>query len=75
MSKGEIQKGYKKLYQRITGKISENREKICKAETYFMEDADSIIIAYGSEVRPALDTIEMARNDGKKIGLLKLITV
>jgi len=68
-------KGYKKLYQRITGKISENRDKICKAETYFMEDADSVIITYGSEVRPALDAIEMARNDGKKIGLLKLITV
>ena len=68
-------KGYKKLYQRITGKILENRDKICKAETYFMEDAESVIIAYGSEVRPALDAIEMARNDGKKIGLLKLITV
>ena len=68
-------KGYKKLYQRITGKISENRDKICKAESYFLEDADSVIIAYGSEVRPALDAVEMARNDGKKIGLLKLITV
>lgn len=68
-------KGYKKLYQRITGKISENRDKICKAENYFMEDADSVIITYGSEVRPALDAIEMARNNGKKIGLLKLITV
>jgi len=68
-------KGYRKLYQRITGKISENRDKICKAETYFMEDADSVIIAYGSEVRPALDAVEIARNDGKKIGLLKLITV
>ena len=67
--------GYKKLYQRITGKISENRDKICKAESYFLEDADSVIIAYGSEVRPALDAVEMARNDGKKIGLLKLITI
>jgi len=67
--------GYKKLYQRITGKIRENRDKICKAESYFLEDADSVIIAYGSEVRPALDAVEMVRNDGKKIGLLKLITV
>jgi 2-oxoglutarate ferredoxin oxidoreductase subunit alpha len=40
-----------------------------------MDDADSVIIAYGSEVRPALDAIEMARNDGLKIGMLKLITV
>ena len=68
-------KGYKKLYQRITGKIRENRDKICKAESYFLEDADSVIIAYGSEVRPTLDAVEMARNDGLKVGMLKLITV
>lgn len=67
--------GYKKLYQRITGKISENKDKICKTESYFLDDADTVIIAYGSEVRPALDAIEMARNDGIKIGMLKLITV
>jgi len=67
--------GYKKLYQRITGKISENKDKICKTESYFLDDADAVIIAYGSEVRPALDAIEMARNDGIKIGMLKLITV
>jgi len=68
-------KGYKKLYQRITGKIRENRNKICKSEGYFLEDAESVIITYGSEVRPALDAVEMARNEGKKIGLLKLITI
>jgi len=68
-------KGYKKLYQRITGKISENKDKICRTESYFLDDADAVIIAYGSEVRPALDAIEMARNDGIKIGMLKLITV
>ena len=67
--------GYKKLYQRITGKISENKDKICKTESYFLDDADAAIITYGSEVRPALDAIEMARNDGIKIGMLKLITV
>jgi 2-oxoglutarate ferredoxin oxidoreductase subunit alpha len=67
--------GYKKLYQRITGKIRENKNKICKTESYFLDDADAVIIAYGSEVRPALDAIEMARNDGIKIGMLKLITV
>jgi len=68
-------KGYKKLYQRITGKISENKDKICRTESYFLDDANAVIIAYGSEVRPALDAIEMARNDGIKIGMLKLITV
>lgn len=67
--------GYDRLYQRITGKIWENRKEICMTESYFLEDADQAIIAYGSEVRPAMDCIEMARNSGLNIGLLKLITV
>jgi 2-oxoglutarate ferredoxin oxidoreductase subunit alpha len=67
--------GYRKLYQRIIGKISENKDKICKTESYFLDDADAVIITYGSEVRPALDAIGIARNDSIKIGMLKLITV
>lgn len=68
-------KGYGKLYKRITGKIRENRDDICRTESYYLDDAEQVIITYGSEVRPALDTIEMARNSGLKIGLLKLVTV
>lgn len=66
---------YDKLYQRITGKIKENKDKICKTESYFMDDAEIAIIAYGSEVRPVLDAIKMARNSHMKVGLLKLATV
>lgn len=68
-------RGYHRLYQRITGKIRENRKDICKTESFFLDDAEQVIVAYGSEVRPAIDAVEMARNDGLKIGLLKLITV
>lgn len=63
------------LYKRITGKITENKNKICKTESYYMDDADIALIAYGSEVRPALDAVEMARNSNMKVGLLKLATV
>lgn len=66
---------YDRLYQRITGKIKENKDKICKTESYFMDDAEIAIIAYGSEVRPVLDAIKMARNTHMKVGLLKLVTV
>ncbi len=67
--------GYDRLYQRIVGKIRENRKEICKTKSYSLDDAEQVIIAYGSEVRPALDALEMARERGLKIGLLKLITV
>ncbi|MBA7710154.1 2-oxoglutarate oxidoreductase subunit KorA [subsurface metagenome] len=66
---------FDKLYQRITGKIRENRDKICRTESYHLNDANIALIAYGSEIRPALDAVEMARENGMKVGLLKLETV
>ena len=63
------------LYKRITGKITENRKRICKTESFYMDDAEMVLIAYGSEVRPALDAVEMARSSNMKVGLLKLATV
>lgn len=66
---------FDKLYKRVTGKIRENRNRICETESYYMDDAEVALIAYGSEVRPALDAVEMARNSGMKVGLLKLVTV
>jgi 2-oxoglutarate ferredoxin oxidoreductase subunit alpha len=66
---------FERLYKRITGKITENRDKICRTESFYMDDANIALIAYGSEVRPALDAAIMAREKGMKVGLLKLATV
>ena len=66
---------FDKLYKRITGKISENRDRICRTKGYYLDDADVALIAYGSEVRPALDAVVMAREKNMKVGLLKLATV
>jgi 2-oxoglutarate ferredoxin oxidoreductase subunit alpha len=66
---------YERLYRRVTGKILDNRNKICRTESNLMDDAEICVIAYGSEVRPALDAVTMARESGRKAGLLKLVTV
>ncbi len=66
---------FDKLYRRICGKIRENSDKICKTESYLLEDAEYAVIAYGSEVRPAYEAVERAREKGIKIGLLKLCNV
>jgi 2-oxoglutarate ferredoxin oxidoreductase subunit alpha len=63
------------LYQRITGKIKANYDDIVRTEEYYLEDAEYAVIAYGSETRPALDAVTIARQHGHKIGLLKLDTV
>ena len=66
---------FERLYKRITGKIRDNRKDICFTESFHMDDAQIALVAYGSEVRPAIDAAEMARDKGIKVGVLKLGTV
>lgn len=40
-----------------------------------MNEAEYAIIAYGSEVRPAIEAAQMARDSGIKLGVLKLCNV
>lgn len=62
-------------YERETGKIQNNLEDITKIEEYYLDDAEVVLVTYGSEFRPAHDAVLKARDEGKKVGLLKLGTV
>ena len=66
---------FQRQYERITQKILKNANDIVTTDEYLTEDADIILIAYGSEARPCKDAIDMARKRGGKAGLLKLNTV
>ena len=66
---------FQRQYERITQKILKNVNDIVTTDEYLTEDADIILIAYGSEARPCKDAIDMARKRGGKAGLLKLNTV
>lgn len=66
---------YEDLYNRITGKIRRDVDKIVKYKSFFLDDADIAIIAYGCEARAALEAVRKAREQGIKVGLLKLGTI
>ena len=66
---------FERLYKRICGKVRENADKICRTETFMMDDAEYAIVAYGSEVRPSIEAAEKARECGIKVGVLKLCNV
>ncbi len=51
------------------------RENEVRYETKFMDDADYMIVAFGSAARIAEKTIELARKQGIKVGLLRPITL
>ncbi len=45
----------------INKKISDHVDVIADIDTYFMEDADVAIVAYGSVARPAMNAVKLAR--------------
>lgn len=66
---------FEKMYARILGKITAHRDEIVETEAHYLDDARIVLIAYGSEARPALDAVEEARARGIPAGLLRVITV
>ena len=56
-------------------KIRSNIDKISLTESYKLDDADIIIISYGLPVRTSYRAVDIAREEGIKVGIFRLITV
>lgn len=64
-----------KLIKRLCDKILKNKADIIETQEQETEDAEIIVVAYGSPARSALSAVKLARKEGIKAGLLRLITV
>jgi 2-oxoglutarate ferredoxin oxidoreductase subunit alpha len=64
-----------KLVARLVDKIRKNARKIIEYEEKDTEDADVVVVAYGSVSRCAKEAVRMARAEKLKVGLLRPITV
>jgi len=60
------------FYTRLFGKISRHFNDLQLTENYMTEDADYLIIAYGCTARSAQAAVRLGREQGIKLGLLKL---
>ncbi|MHA1783990.1 MAG: transketolase C-terminal domain-containing protein [Candidatus Helarchaeota archaeon] len=58
----------------VNDKIIKNEHKISsnRCPTWFMDDADYALIAYGMPARSSLRAVKDARKEGIKVGLLKM---
>ncbi len=63
------------LIKRLVNKIENNIDDIVEYEEYKMEDAEEVIVAYGSTARSVKSAIDILRDRGRKIGLFKPITI
>ena len=64
-----------KLIGRLVEKIRRNRADIIQLEEIDLEDAEVVIVSYGISARVALWPMELARKEGIRVGMLRLITV
>lgn len=61
--------------RRLHNKILKNIKDIIINKKYSLDDAKIALIAYGSVARAAERTVKLAREEGLKVGLLKLLTI
>jgi len=64
-----------KLVRRLVDKIEVNKADIIEIEEDGTEDADVIVCSYGISARVSQYAVELARGEGIKVGMLRLITV
>ncbi len=63
------------LMRHLIDKIQNNAAEIARFREYFLEDADCILISYGSSARSSLHVVQNRRKRGDRIGLLELQTL
>ena len=63
-----------RLVKRLVEKITKNSDKILLYEQDQIEGADVVVVSYGITSRVAQRAIEMAREQGIKVGKFRLIT-
>jgi 2-oxoglutarate ferredoxin oxidoreductase subunit alpha len=63
-----------RMLERMLRKILDHREEIIEYEEVELEDAEIVLVAYGSTARAAMRALRLARERGLKVGMLRLIT-
>ncbi len=63
------------LLRHLADKIMNNDNSIARYKEYFLEDARTVLISYGSSARSALHVVKNRRARGESLGLLELQTL
>jgi 2-oxoglutarate ferredoxin oxidoreductase subunit alpha len=61
------------LVHRLVNKIRLNADKIARYEEIDVKDADVVVVTFGITSRVATEAIKLARKEGIKVGMLRLI--
>ena len=63
------------LTHHLVDKIQGHTQEITRIKEFFTDDADCLLVSYGSSARTALHVVENRRARGERLGLLELHTL
>ncbi len=63
------------LVRRLVSKVEDKAETLCRVEEFMTDDATVLVVAYGCVARSARLAVRLARAQGIKAGLLRLVTL
>ena len=63
------------LLRHLVDKIENHANELMRYKEYYVEDAETLLISYGSSARSALHLVADRRQRGERIGLLELQTL
>jgi len=64
-----------RLVRRLVDKIEKNAERIVRIEESELEGAEAVVVSYGITSRVARAAIQKARDEGRAVGELRLVTL
>ncbi len=65
----------KKALYHLVDKIELQANELARYKKFFLDDAETLIISYGSSARTAMNHVATRRSRGEKVGLLELQTI
>ena len=71
MGEGELER----MNYVLHGKYQRMKDREAKAEEFMLDDAELVVTAYGTAARIAKSAIRKMRNAGKKVGLIRPVTL
>ena len=63
------------LLRHLVDKINNNANEMARYKEFYLDDAERVLISYGSSARSARHLVEARRPRGEKLGLLELQTL
>ncbi len=63
------------LLRHLVDKLENRTNELARYKEYYVDDADILMISYGSSARSALHVVENRRQRGARMGLLELQTI